>query len=219
MEKQYGLTLIEILISVAVAVLAIGGGFLLYNNFNELDTTAREGVPGEAITEVGEEIKQEVTEEESVAMNEEVTVDSRRTYTNEEYGFEISYPDDFEFGGPNPEEKLLFSLSGQSKNTHYEFWIQKLDGRTLEEVFEERLNLEDISYFDWIRGQGGEVKRENIGENEWLFIDGSAKFNLDSHYLLLIPEQDVYLIVDIGFPADSDLPTVKNILATLKIAG
>jgi len=219
MERQKGLTLIEILISAGLAILVIGGGLLLYNNFNESDTTAREGVPGEAITEVGEEIKQEGAEEESMAISEEVEVDTRETYTNEEYGFEIKYPEDFEFGGENPREKLLFSLTDASGENTYEFWIRELNGKTLEAVFEEKLNLEDVSYFEWIKSWGGEVLEENIGQNSWLFVDGSAKFYLDSHYMVPISGHDAYLVVDLDFPEEGEFEAIKKILSSLIFKG
>lgn len=213
MNKQSGLTLVEILISAGLAILLIGGGVYLYQAVNRQESPAVSDTNENA---TGQEVSTETEHEEaSDAAGEENVNDTLQTYKNEEYEFVIRYPEDFEFGGPNPEEKLLFSLSGPSENIRYEFWIRELDGKTLEAVFEEKLNLEGISYFDWIRDQGGEVSSEIIGENTWLFIDGSAKLYLDSHYLVSIPGHDAYLVVDLGFPTEGEFPEIKSILATL----
>jgi len=262
MEKQKGLTLIEILISVGLAVLVIGGGFLLYTNSGDTNIiTQQKEANTERYSECGEEpqlldfwdidpellpladppvealdnynraledwedcvekSESETTsgEETPIATSEGTVDEGLQTYTNEEYDFEISYPEKFEFGGENPREKLLFSLTDVSGENTYEFWIRELNGKTLEAVFEEKLNLEDISYFDWIRDQGGEVTEENIGQNSWLFVDGSAKFYLDSHYMVSIPGSDAYLVVDLDFPEESEFETIKKILSTLKFNG
>jgi len=222
MKKQTGLTLIEILISAGLVIIILGGGFYLYTSFRDDTQNTGTDQQEEVITEEGGET---TTETGTTTENEpEGTLDTptntksnyREIYNDKKYGFEIRYPDSLAFGGENSAEKLLFSLSDSSQNISYEFWIQELNGNTLENIFEERLKLEDISYFDWIKDQGGKVNSENLGENTWLFIDGSAKFYLDSHYMILIPGHDAYLIVDLGFPSDESLQLVRDVLSTLR---
>ena len=76
-----------------------------------------------------------------------------------------------------------------------------------------------MTYFEWIRSWGGEVSDEMLGENSWLFVDGSAKFYLDSHYMIFIPERDAYLIVDLDFPEEGELKAIKSILSSLIFNG
>ena len=219
MEKRDTLTAVRILVNILLATVIIGGGAYLYQTIYKTKTPSRvsentvssgASMGVESIPDKNPESVLETTDKK------EKNDDNKQIYKNEEYGFAIKYPEDFELGGPNPEEKLLFSLSGPSKKMRYEFWIRELNGKTLEEVFEKKLNLKDISYFDWIRDRGGEISSETIGDNEWLFVDGSNEPYLDSHYMVLIPKHDAYLVVDLGFPTDSELPIIKNILATLK---
>lgn len=225
MKKQAGLTLVEILVSAGLAILVLGGGFYLYTTINGPEVTNNTDTePVASIDDNEPSINEELTvsedapdtEVEDVVEDEPAYYSDWQIYEDEEYEFEIGYPESFKFGGPNPKAKLLFSLSGSSEDIHYEFWIQKLNGKSLEEVFEEKLNLEDMSYFEWIDSQGGEVGPQIIGGKEWLFVDGSNKFYLDSHYMILIPNRDTYLIVDLGFPADSEFLTIKEILTTLR---
>jgi len=136
-------------------------------------------------------------------------------YRVDKYGFEIIYPEELQFTGENVEEKLLFGLSNQSTGENYEFWIQNLDGKTLEKVFEEKLELTDISYFDWIRESGGAVSGEKLGDNTWTFIDGSELLLSKSHYLLKLKDIDAYLIVDIKASGNNNLSFIQNILKTL----
>jgi hypothetical protein len=206
---------VKIFAGAGLAALVVLGGIYIYFDIGKIPGTRDVSENGSMPDATGDA---EAEDSRERAAGEGAYYSNWQTHKDEEYDFEIKYPENFEFGGPNPEEKLLFSLTGPSDDIHYEFWVQNLSGKTVEEVFEEKLNLTDMSYFEWIRSWGGEISEENIGGNTWLFVDGSAKFYLDSHYMVLMPNRDAYLVVDLGFPKDAEFETVKDILASLRFA-
>jgi len=200
------------------AVVIIAGGFYLYTTSGFLKTSNEDYLNEDQNTqEVATGTKDETNNvpDEVGEVDEQTNNVESQIYKNEEYNFEVRYPEKFEFGDANPAEKLLFSITNSSGELTYEFWVKQLDGKTLEQAFEEKLNLEDISYFDWIRDQGGAVTEESLGKNTWIFIDGSEKFYLKSHYLVKMPKHDAYLVVDVGFLSGEDLQSIKSILGTL----
>jgi len=212
MKQGRDLTLIETIAVAGFAVLLMSGGIYFYaRSLN--DGAERAGLQQSEVN--GNPVDENNTGTESPSDDTEaVDTSGWEIYRNDEYKFEIRYPEEFGFEGENPAEKLLFSVS-DGENVNMEFWIQNLEGKTLEQVFEEKLELEDKSYFDWVREQGGKITNEDLGTNSWLFIDGSGGLFLGSHFLTKIPNRDAYLIADLGIARGEGLTMARNILRTL----
>jgi len=219
MRKQKGLTIIEIVIAAGLVVLITGAGFYVYTILNENNAQSTpEEQAGASITEEVDSPDEETAPKDNKRETAPAPI-YKEIHKDDKYGFEIRYPGALKLGGEKPDEKLLFSLSNPGEGVNYEFWVQHLDGQTLDQVFKEKLELEEESYFEWIEGWGGEIKPEKLGENSWIFVDGTSREYLSSHFMLHMPMRDAYLIVDLGHPSDNNLELIRNILSTLQFVG
>ena len=207
---------------VVLCVIIIGGasylGYSLYFQNPKITKAPSEGINMET-SSTSEAVESGTSTIPVSDITEKATAETDtadwHTYNNADYGFKINYPPELGFGGADVSSKPLFSLTNPYAGSRYEFWVQNLDGKTLEQVFEEKLGLTDTTYFEWIKQNGGKISSETLGTNSWLFFDGSGATSVQSHYLVQIPGHDAYLIVDLGVPVQGELPTVRAVLSTL----